>query len=542
MSDYLQAFHRWLDSPLMNKEELEELESLKNDEKLLYDCFYTSLEFGTGGIRGKMGMGPNRLNRFVIAQVTQGLANYLNKIKSGNSVAIGYDSRINSKEFAFIAANVLAANSIKAFIYDHLMPTPSVSFAVRHLHCDAGIIVTASHNPQEYNGYKVYDNTGCQCTLDMADAIYREIQDVDILSEVKNNNEELVNIISDDVEKAFITSSLKQSIYQEERVLNLVYTPLNGAGFTCITTALRKDGFNNIALVKEQCEPDGRFPTCPYPNPENIKALELGIALMLKENADVLIASDPDSDRLGCVVNNNGKTIPLSGNEVGMIILNHLLKVRDVKNPVVVKTIVSTPLVDLIAEKYHCEVRNVLTGFKFIGDQMNNLEKDGELGRYLFGFEESMGYLTNPDCRDKDAINAALLLMEIANHLKLENKTLLDELDDIYREFGRYVTAQSAFSFEGEEGKKKIADIMNSLRGELNIPNLTDVIDYAKDDIYVDGKNLLPKSNVIKLVLKDHETIIARPSGTEPKIKFYIFAKEERIDELKKLIEKELVK
>ena len=501
-----------------------------------------------------MGVGTNRMNRFIIRKASQGLANYLLKIKKDNKVAIGYDSRNNSEDFARETASVLAANGIKAYIYKELMPTPTVSYAIRYLGCDAGVMVTASHNPKQYNGYKVYGNDGCQCTLDMANSIYEEIEKIDVFDGVKVDcfkklqKEGKIEIISDEVFESFINSTLKQSIFKEEKVLNIAYTPLNGAGRKCILEALTRDGFKDIKVVKEQEQPDGNFTTCPYPNPEIPEALKLGIKLLEKENADILMASDPDSDRIGCVVNNHGKHVILTGNEVGLLLFDMVYQVkkndfRD-KRPVLVKTIVTSDMANIMAKKYNVEVREVLTGFKFIGEQIGLLEKDNETNRYLFGFEESCGYLTNTDVRDKDAVNAALLLAETANHYKLQGKTLCDRINELYDEFGHFKTATMAFEYQGIEGKEKIAKIMKAFRSkevQERIKGIESYGDYLVGKIYekdaIKPTNL-PSSDVIKFFIKGGETITLRPSGTEPKLKAYVFANgEERLTELTKLIE-----
>ena len=554
MKNVNNEYQRWLNSSLLNKEEKEELSNIKNDEKEIFDRFYCDLKFGTGGLRGVMGSGTNRMNRFIIRKATLGLANYLLKQKKNNKVAIGYDSRHHSEEYAKVTALVLASKGIKTYIYSELMPTPAVSFAIRELKCDAGVMVTASHNPKQYNGYKVYGNDGCQCTLDMANAIYEEIERIDVFNDyIDASFDELLNkgmieYISEDIFEKYMKSTLKQSLYQEDRTLKIIYTPLNGAGRRCITTILKRDGFNDVKVVKEQEYPDGNFTTCPYPNPEIHDALKLGIELLMKEKGDILMASDPDSDRIGCVVRNGDSFTILTGNEVGLLMFENVYFAR--KNtlkkdlpPVLVKTIVSTDMANIIANKYGIEVREVLTGFKFIGEQIGLLEKDGRLDRYLFGFEESCGYLSNTDIRDKDAVNAALLLAEIANHYKLKGMTLTDRLDELYKEFGDYKTALLNFEYQGVEGKEKIANIMKAFRSkeiQEKIPGINSYGDYLLGKII--GKDTikdtnLPKSDVMKFFLKDNETITIRPSGTEPKLKAYIFANgEERLNILVNLV------
>lgn len=547
MNKYLE----WVNSPFLSEKEKEELASIKDDEKEIIERFYRDLEFGTGGLRGVMALGTNRMNRFIIAKATQGLANYLLSKYEKPSVAIGHDSRNNSDSFSKVAAGVLAANGVKVYIYPELMPTPALSFAVRHLNCSAGIVVTASHNPKQYNGYKVYGDDGCQCTIEAADAIYAQIQKIDVFKDVKYGDfDTLVKsndiiIIGNDVFEAYMTSTLKQSIYKEDKILKAVYTPLYGAGRKCVTTALARDGFD-VHVVKEQENPNGDFPTCPYPNPEIHEALKLGIEQLLNEKADILIATDPDSDRIGVVVNQNGEARILSGNEVGLLLFDTIYHARkdSLKKPgVLVKTIVSTDMANVMAKDWGVEVKEVLTGFKYIGEQILFLEQKNEKERYLLGFEESCGYLTNTDVRDKDAVNASLLVMEMANHLKHEGITLVDRLNQLYTKYGAFKTALLTYEFQGVEGAQKIKDIMKAFRGtSINgvIPGIDHVGDYLTGEIKYADKvepTNLPKSDVVKFFLKEAETITIRPSGTEPKLKAYIFAKnEESLEVLKKRI------
>ena len=552
MRNAFNEYQKWLNSSLLSQQEKEELSSLDKEE--INDRFYKDLTFGTGGLRGVMGIGTNRMNRYIIRKATQGLANYLLNIKKKPSVSIAYDSRNNSDVFAKEAARVLAMNNIQVRLSAELMPTPFLSFSVRKLKCDAGIVVTASHNPKQYNGYKVYGNDGCQCTLEMADAIYQEIQKIDVFNDIKIGDFEelkqkgLISLVGEDVAEAYIESTLKESLYQESRELNIVYTPLNGAGRRCITTVLKEDGFNNVKIVKEQEMPNGDFPTCPYPNPEIHEALKLGIDLLNKENYDVLIASDPDSDRLGCAVKTKDAVRILTGNEVGLLILDALLSEKGNKNKdgepwIIVKTIVSTDMANIICKKYGLEVKEVLTGFKFIGEQILFLEEKNAKNRFLMGFEESCGYLTNTDVRDKDAVNAALLLAEIANHYKKQGMTLVDRLDALYKEFGDYKTNLMSFEYQGEEGQKKIQKIMETMR-EPNIkdviPNIESIGDY-KTGLITGKKGTkptgLPKSDVITFFLKNGETIVIRPSGTEPKLKADVFALgQESLDRLVSIV------
>lgn len=550
----LESYNEWLNSPFLVEKEKAELEAIKGNEKEIIERFYKDLEFGTGGLRGVMALGTNRMNRFIIAKATQGLANYLLKKYKNPSVAIAHDSRNNSDVFCKVAAPVLASNGVKAYVYPELMPTPSLSYAVRQLKCSAGIVVTASHNPKQYNGYKVYGDDGCQCTIEAADAIYAEIQNIDVFKDVKNGDfDEMVKngqieIIGDDIFETYMESTLKQSLYNEEKVLKAVYTPLYGAGKKCITTVLARDGFKNISIVKEQENPNGDFPTCPYPNPEIHEALKLGIDQLLKEDADILMASDPDSDRIGVVVNNHGTPVILTGNEVGLLMFDAIYNARKDefktgKPGVLVKTIVSSDMANVMAKDYGVEVREVLTGFKYIGEQILFLEKDGEEKRYLFGFEESCGYLTNTNVRDKDAVNAALLVAEIANHYKHQGINLVDRMGQLYAKYGPYKTGLLTYEFQGVEGQQKIKDIMKAFRasdiGET-IKGIDHIGDYMLGEIkYADRvePTNLPKSDVVKFFLKDSETITIRPSGTEPKLKAYVFAKNEAsLEALKEVI------
>ena len=553
MKDYLAAYQEWLNSSLLNKEEREELLTIKDNDELIKDRFYKDLTFGTGGLRGVMEVGTNRMNRFVIRRATQGLANFLNKKYKNPKVAIAYDSRNHSDEFAKETAVVLAANQIKVYLYPELMPTPALSFATRYFKCNAGVVITASHNPKVYNGYKAYGEDGCQCTDELANGIYQEIQLIDTFKDVKLGDYDalvkqgIINLINQDCFDAYMKNTKKQSIYQEERNLKVVYTPLNGAGRKCVTTILKQDGFNDVSIVKEQEMPDGNFPTCPYPNPEIHEALKLGIRDLLDKSADILVATDPDSDRCGVVVNTKDGPRILTGNEVGLVLFDaiyHAKKEKGLlpKRPVLVKTIVSSDMATLMAEDFGVTVKEVLTGFKYIGEQMLYLERDRALNDYLFGFEESCGYLTNPDVRDKDAVNAVLLVCEVANHLKKQGLTIVDRLNELYAKYGDFKTALLTYEFPGVEGMKKIQDLMQMFRQDdikERISGVDHIGDYKLGYIFYEDRKEethLPKSDVVKFFLKDNATITIRPSGTEPKLKVYIFANgQKRVDELKDL-------
>ena len=554
MRNYQQYYEEWLNSSLLSIEEKEELLSIKDNDTAIKDRFYRDLEFGTGGLRGVMEVGTNRMSRFIIRRATQGLANYLSKKCQNPSVAIAYDSRNHSDEFAKETAATLAVNGVKVYLYPELMPTPTLSFAVRYFKCDAGVVVTASHNPKIYNGYKVYGPDGCQCTDTLAGAILEEILAIDTFDAKVGDYESLVEsknivLIGQDCFDAYMKSTLKQSIYQEERTLNIVYTPLNGAGRRCVTTVLKEDGFNKVNIVKEQEMPDGNFPTCPYPNPEIHDALKLGIDCLIKENADVLLATDPDSDRCGVVVNNHGEAKILTGNEVGLLLFDAIYHAKKEQgrlpnNPVLVKTIVSSDMAALLAKDFGVRVIDVLTGFKYIGEQILFLEEKNAQNDYLFGFEESCGYLTNTDVRDKDAVNAVLLVCEVANHLKKQGLTLVDRLNALYEKYGDFKTLLLTYEFPGVEGMQKREQLMSDFRSEKikdSVKGIDHIGDYKQGFIYyADRKEPtnLPKSDVVKFFLKDNSTITVRPSGTEPKLKIYFFANgQERIDELRKLFE-----
>ena len=551
MRDYQAIYQEWLNSPLLNKEEKEELRSL--NEEQIKDRFYRDLAFGTGGLRGVMEVGTNRMNRFVIARATQGLANFLNKQYKNPSVAIAHDSRNHSDEYARVTATVLAANNIRVYLFPELMPTPTLSFATRYFKCQAGVVVTASHNPRIYNGYKVYGSDGCQCTDTLANGILQEILALDIFKDVKQGDfdtllkQGTINLIGEDCFNAYMESTLKQSIFNEKKDLNIIYTPLNGAGRRCVTTILAKDGFNNVKVVKEQEMPDGNFPTCPYPNPEIHEALKLGIRDLLENTADILVATDPDSDRCGVVINDHGNPHILTGNEVGLLLFDAIYHAKKEqgklpKNPVLVKTIVSSDMATIMANDFGARVIEVLTGFKYIGEQILYLEQKGAKNDYLFGFEESCGYLTNTDVRDKDAVNAVLLICEVANHYKSLGINMVDRLNALYKQYGDFKTALLTYEFPGVEGMQKIQDLMAKFRSEEikeQIKGINHIGDYKQGYIfYKDRKEEtgLPISDVVKFFLEDMSTITIRPSGTEPKLKVYIFANgQKRVDELKEL-------
>lgn len=538
-------FERWLKEPLDDPDLTEELKSIQGQDDEINDRFYQNLEFGTAGLRGVIGAGTNRMNVYTVRKATQGLSNYLLQHADGKpqSVAIAYDSRIKGVLFAQQSAAVLAANGIKAYLYPQLMPTPALSYAVRHLKCDAGICITASHNPAKYNGYKAYGSDGCQITSDMADGITAEIQSLDIFSDVKKMDFEegrkqgLIEYIGEETVDAFLDDVYKESLIDDASNLKLVYTPLNGAGKMCVTRILERIGIKDIAIVPEQSEPDGNFPTCPYPNPEFREALQKGLELCEKVQPDLLLATDPDSDRVGIAVNQGGEYVLMTGNEVGILLLNFIAKVKQEQgklpaHPVAVTTIVSTDMVDPIAKEYGVEMRRCLTGFKYIGDIIAELEeKEGNADSFLLGFEESYGYLSGGYVRDKDAVDGSMLICQMASYYKRQGKTLVDVMNDLYEKYGYYQNATLNFSFEGEDGMKTMQSIMANLRqnppAEIAGAQVIGRSDYLESVSYGDkeGTINLPKSNVLEYRLANGCKLIARPSGTEPKIKIYLSGK-----------------
>lgn len=517
--------------------QLKELLASK-DEAAIEDAFYRELEFGTAGLRGILGPGTNRMNIYTVRQATQGLANYLNSHASGTtpSVAISYDSRINSDLFARTVACVCAGNGIVAHLYPRLEPTPALSFATRYLKCDAGVNVTASHNPAQYNGYKVYGPDGCQITSQMAEDIQTAIDTVDAFADVKvaDYDEALaagtVKLIGEDVLDAFIDAVAAQSVSSpgdEDAELDVVYTPLNGTGLECVGRILERIGVKNVHVVPEQRDPDGNFPTCPKPNPEIRSALQKGIDLCERVHPDLLLATDPDADRVGIAVEDEGAYVLPTGNEVGVLLLDYIGRVRSAQNtmpvdPVVVTTIVSTDMVDKVAAKYGIEARRVLTGFKYIGETIAELEQAGHPERFVFGFEESYGYLSGPHVRDKDAINASMLICQMARYYRRQGKNLIQALEDLYREFGYFRNRTVSVEFDGIKGAAEMAEIMSDLRA--NPPATFAGLAVEETIDYQQGVGGLPSANVLACCLEGGQKAIFRPSGTEPKIKAYLFA------------------
>ena len=532
---YLDDYKRWMETDLEDAALKAELESIEGNDEEIKDRFAVALKFGTAGLRGVLGAGSNRMNIYVVRQATQGLANWV-KTQGGNQlVAISYDSRINSDVFAKTAACVLAANGIKVRIYDALMPVPALSFATRYYEANAGIMVTASHNPAKYNGYKAYGPDGCQMTDEAADIVYAEIQKTDILTGAKMISFEeglekgLIEYVGDDCKEALYDAIKARSVRPgicKTAGLKLVYSPLNGSGLVPVMRVLQDIGIDDITIVPEQQYPDGNFPTCPYPNPEIFEALRLGLELAEKTGADLMLATDPDADRVGIAMKCPDGTYELvSGNEVGVLLLDYISAAR-IENgtmpekAVAVKSIVSTPLADAVAANYGVELRSVLTGFKWIGDQIANLEAAGEVDRFIFGFEESYGYLAGPYVRDKDAIIGSMLICEMAAYYRSIGSSIKQRLEEIYAKYGRYLNKVDSFEFPGLSGMDKMAGIMDELRknppAEIAGYSVVKVTDYKKSE-----ETGLPAANVLIFKLDGGAEVIVRPSGTEPKIKTY---------------------
>ncbi len=541
MQEYEIRYQQWLESDLVDEATKEELRSIADDKKEIEERFYRDLEFGTGGLRGVMAAGTNRMNIYTVRRATQGLANYLltkdpNTAQMG--VAIAYDSRNNSPLFAQASAEVLNGNGIKTYVFESLRPTPELSFAVRTLGCKSGIVITASHNPSKYNGYKAYWDDGCQVLAPMDHEIIDEVDKVDMFDGVKvmprQEAEEkgLYHVLGEELDKQFIDAVTKviidpETLKKTASGLRIVYTPLHGAGLMPVTRALKQCGFTDVTVVPEQAQPDGNFPTASYPNPEDIKVFSLAIELGKKIDADILIATDPDADRMGIVVKSDKGYVPFTGNMVGVLFAAYILDARKKTGNLpadsfIVKTIVSTEMIRALTDEYNVELREVLTGFKYIGEQMTKSETEG--GTYLFGFEESYGYLTGMHARDKDSVNAVLLVSELAAYYKSIGMNLVDAMNALYEKYGYYKETQVSLAFEGIEGVQKIRDIMDTLRGNAKPSyggkKVLEIKDYKDGDC--DG---LPASNVLRFILEDNCWICVRPSGTEPKIKFYFGVK-----------------
>lgn len=550
MDDYNELYSLWCEK-CKDETLRDELVSIDGKNEEILDRFYKKLEFGTAGLRGVLGAGTNRMNIYTVNQATQGIADYLNAEFDSPSVAIAYDSRINSDVFAKETAGVFAANGIKVYIYPELVPTPMLSFAVRRLGCASGVIITASHNPAKYNGYKCYDPEGYQMTDAAAAEAYKYIQKVDMFKDVKKVAFEdglkdgSIEYISEDISEEFF--SLVQSKVINPDIcksagLKVIYTPLNGTGNKPVRKILSRIGIGNVRVVPQQELPDGNFPTCPYPNPEIRQVFECAINMAKEDPADILLATDPDCDRMGIAVYHDGEYRLMSGNEVGALFTEYVLsqyKEKGImpKNPVVIKSFVTTDLVRVIAESYGAKVENLLTGFKYIGEYITNLEREGKESDFVVGMEESYGYLLGIHARDKDAVVASQLVCDMASHYKSKGMTLIDVINGLYDKFGIYLNRVESFEFEGAAGMKKMADIMDGLRknspdcvGGLKVVDVTDYKDTAKTG--------LPSSNVISFTLESGNGVVVRPSGTEPKIKIYVTAVSDSFDGAEKLFGK----
>lgn len=532
---YMDDYRRWCAATLEDPALTAELREIAGDENEIKERFAIALEFGTGGLRGVLGAGSNRMNIYTVRQATQGLANWVKSQGGEQLVAVSYDSRINSDVFAREVSCVLAANGIRVRIYDALMPVPALSFATRYYHANAGVMITASHNPAKYNGFKAYGPDGCQVTDHAAEVIYTEIQKTDILEGAKHIPfdqgvaQGLIQYVDDDCKEALYSAIEACAVRPglcKTAGLKLVYSPLNGSGLVPVTRVLHDIGIDDITIVPEQQYPDGHFPTCPYPNPEIFEALRLGLALAEKTGADLMLATDPDADRVGIAMRcADGSYELVSGNEMGVLLLDYICAGRIEKgtmpaHPVAVKSLVSTPLADAVAAHYGVELRNVLTGFKWIGDQIARLEAEGHVERFLFGFEESYGYLAGPYVRDKDAIVSSMLICEMAAYYRSIGSSLKERLEAIYAKYGRYLNRTDSFEFPGLSGMDKIAGIMESLRThppkDIAGCPVTQVVDYEQTQ-----QTGLPASNVLMFRLEGGASVIVRPSGTEPKIKMY---------------------
>lgn len=530
-----EEYNRWLQHTADNVAIHQELLAMQDNQKLLEDAFYCDLVFGTAGLRGIMGAGTNRMNSYIVARASQGVANYLKQNHMQPAVVIGYDSRINSRSFAEITAEVFAGNGIKVYLWPELMSVPTVSFATRYLKAAAGIMLTASHNPAQYNGYKVYGADGCQITTEAASSILAEINKLDIFADVQQEafaaalSRKQISYIDEAVYNAFLAEVKQQSVLFGEQVkkdVAIVYTPLNGTGLKPVTQILEDTGYTNIKIVPEQRMPDGHFPTCPYPNPELPEAMRLGIKYAGENNADLLLATDPDCDRVGVAVRDElGEYRILTGNQIGLLLLDYICGQRSKHNKlpeaaVMIKTVVTTAMAEQVAASYGVRTINVLTGFKYIGEQIGLLEQQGLESNYIFGFEESCGYLSGAYVRDKDGVNAAFLICEMYSYYATQGVSLLQKLEELSRKHGYSINLSCSYEFKGSTGLETMQRIMNSLRSgvyELAGKRVLSVLDYAKG---IDG---LPAENMLQFVLEDNCSVIVRPSGTEPKLKTYIY-------------------
>ena len=562
MQDYIKIYEKWISSPKLDAKSKKELEDIKNDEKEIQDRFYQDLSFGTAGLRGKLGAGTNRMNSYVIARATHALAKVIEAhgeeyVKKG--IAIAYDCRICSDEFAKLSALIMASHGIKAYLFDSLRPTPELSFAVRYYGCASGINITASHHPKEYNGYKVYWCEGSQIKDDIADKVLDEINKMDVfdlpevISEEEAIKKGLLIYINEEVDKAYYEKVMSLSQRDDDEIdksIKIVYTPLNGAGNIAVRTILDKKGYKNVFVVKEQEKPDGTFPTIKYPNPEDTKAFEYSEKLAKEVGAEILIATDPDSDRLAVEVVHNGEIIALNGNQTGVLLINYIINALNDKNkmpenPAIVKSIVTGDMGTAIAQKFGVEMKSVLTGFKNISALPNEWDVTKEK-TYIFGYEESIGYNAGVFVRDKDAVSSAMLLAEMAGYYKKQGKTLIDVLNDLFEQYGYYSENTVSISLEGIEGQQRIARMMDEIRkiyptkiGAADIVEITDYEIQEKTDVKT-GKNEkidIEKTNAIRFLYSDGCWYTLRPSGTEPKIKLYIYTKAETMQKSKDLLQ-----
>ena len=522
----------WLNQKLKDDDLVKDLESVKGNDEEINDRFYRDLEFGTAGLRGILGAGTNRMNIYTVARATRGYGAYLKTLSDAPSVSIAYDSRHKSDVFAKETAAIMADMGIHVYIWPELMPTPSLSFAVRYYHCEGGVVITASHNPAKYNGYKAYDFTGCQIDEEAAKAVFDEIKKAPMFPEKEGLTFEeglakgLIEYIPDEVRDAFIKAAEAWNFMDKDtdKSVKIAYTPLYGTGLRCVKQILEKNGFTNIVLVEEQAHPDGDFPTCPYPNPEIRQAMEVGLKVAKEKGADILIATDPDADRIGIAVKDGEDFKLISGNQTGMLILDWLCKKRVAlgkmpANPIADKSIVSTDMIYLIAQNYGVEVKDVLTGFKNIAPVVTDLANKHEEDRYIFGFEESYGYLLGTHVRDKCAVSAAFVIAQMFADYKTKGISLLEVLDGIYKKYGYYLNTMYSFEFPGESGFGKMQDIMTGFRNRT-ITEIAGVLVKKTQDFLNGYKGM--KSNVLKYVLEGSSTVVLRPSGTEPKLKLYV--------------------
>lgn len=533
---YLDEYKRWCMCALDDTDVVNELKQMDGDEEKIEEVFYRDLTFGTGGLRGIIGAGTNRMNVYTVAKASQGIANYLVSHFQSPSVIIGYDSRLKSDVFAKIAASVFAANGIRVYIWQNLTPVPMVSYAIRYLRASAGVMITASHNPSKYNGYKVYGSDGCQITTEAAKILLGEIEHIDIFTDVKRGSfdtymsEQMISYISHNVFDAYVKEVKQQSVLYGEEVdknVSIVYSPLNGTGRIPVIRTLKELGYSNILIVKEQEMPDGNFPTCPYPNPEIKEAMTLGVEYAKKYKADLLLATDPDCDRVGIAVKaENGEYVLLSGNETGALLLDFICSQR-VKHgkmpdePVMIKTIVTTEMGERIASDYGVKTINVLTGFKYIGEQIGLLESEGKSDSFIFGFEESFGYLSGGYVRDKDGVNAACLICDMYSYYATKGISLLEKLQELSERYGYCLNSLYSYEYEGVNGSAKMDGIMRRFRGGVKSFGGKKVLNTLDYSIGIDG---LPKSDVMKYLLEGGSSVVVRPSGTEPKLKVYISA------------------